>query len=307
MRWLRTLRSTQPRNQAGEEMAPAVPGPDFMCIGLQKAGTRWLYQQLRMHPDFWMPPIKELHFFDKRFESERGLEKIRRESERASQKVRNGSATPIESKDYLFFQLVASRGQDQLSLDWYECLFDPKGALISGDITPAYSILQEHTIKEIHSRFPKMKVILLLRDPVERLWSQLCMQWRRNEISAEDLSDRDWVRARVLTRSAHIERMYPTKIWRRWGTSFEPQNMGFWFLEDIAGAPLDTVSSIVEFIGGSPVSELKLGVNTKASDKKLKLSEYVRAELAQILDEELTACATLFGSHALSWREKYSE
>ena len=83
--------------------------------------------------------------------------------------------------------------------------------------------------------------------------------------------------------------------------------MGFWFLEDIAGAPLDTVSSIVEFIGGSPVSELKLGVNTKASDKKLKLSEYVRAELAQILDEELTACATLFGSHALSWREKYSE
>ncbi len=38
--------------------------PDFLCVGAQKAGTTWLYQQLDSHPDFWMPPIKELHYFD---------------------------------------------------------------------------------------------------------------------------------------------------------------------------------------------------------------------------------------------------
>src|SRR5689334_16087334 len=38
--------------------------PDFLCIGAQKAGTSWLYQQLEPHPDFWMPPVKELHYFD---------------------------------------------------------------------------------------------------------------------------------------------------------------------------------------------------------------------------------------------------
>src|SRR6266478_1414402 len=40
------------------------PRPDFLCIGAHKGGTTWLYQQLDSHPDFWMPPIKELHYFD---------------------------------------------------------------------------------------------------------------------------------------------------------------------------------------------------------------------------------------------------
>jgi hypothetical protein len=38
--------------------------PDFLCVGAQKAGTSWLYRQLEPHPDFWMPPVKELHYFD---------------------------------------------------------------------------------------------------------------------------------------------------------------------------------------------------------------------------------------------------
>jgi len=38
--------------------------PDFLCVGVHKGGTTWLYQQLDSHPDFWMPPLKELHYFD---------------------------------------------------------------------------------------------------------------------------------------------------------------------------------------------------------------------------------------------------
>ena len=38
--------------------------PDFLCVGAQKAGTSWLYRQLELHPDFWMPPMKELHYLD---------------------------------------------------------------------------------------------------------------------------------------------------------------------------------------------------------------------------------------------------
>src|SRR5205809_6538559 len=38
--------------------------PDFLCVGAQKAGTSWLYRQLEPHADFWMPPVKELHYMD---------------------------------------------------------------------------------------------------------------------------------------------------------------------------------------------------------------------------------------------------
>ena len=38
-------------------------GPDFICFGMQKAGTRWLYDQMCARKDVWMPPIKEMNFF----------------------------------------------------------------------------------------------------------------------------------------------------------------------------------------------------------------------------------------------------
>ena len=38
---------------------------DFLGIGVQKAGTSWLWKNLRQHPSIWMPPRKELHYFDR--------------------------------------------------------------------------------------------------------------------------------------------------------------------------------------------------------------------------------------------------
>lgn len=38
--------------------------PDFICIGMQKAGTTWLAANLSKHPAVWVPPIKEIHYFD---------------------------------------------------------------------------------------------------------------------------------------------------------------------------------------------------------------------------------------------------
>ncbi len=32
---------------------------------MQKAGTGWAYDQLQYHPDFWMPPLKEIHYLDR--------------------------------------------------------------------------------------------------------------------------------------------------------------------------------------------------------------------------------------------------
>ena len=68
-KYLQTL--VRPRLPDRGRTAPRRSGPDFICIGMQKAGTRWLYQQLRGHPEFWMPPIKELNFFNGNLEKTR--------------------------------------------------------------------------------------------------------------------------------------------------------------------------------------------------------------------------------------------
>ena len=105
-----------------------------------------------------------------------------------------------------------------------------------------------------------------------------------------------------------LERMYPTKIWERWGTFFNAHAMGFWFIEDIANIPHETVNRIATFLGGSALAGgANPEINTKASNKKVQLRDEVRAELAQLFFDEITACAKLFGSHAISWKEKYSK
>src|SRR5204862_8294166 len=40
-------------------------GIQFLGIGAQKAGTTWLYEMLRLTPEVWMPPVKELHYFSR--------------------------------------------------------------------------------------------------------------------------------------------------------------------------------------------------------------------------------------------------
>ena len=49
--------------------------PDFLCIGAQKAGTSWLNNVLLEHPQVFMPPVNELHFFDRVGDAEAPLRK----------------------------------------------------------------------------------------------------------------------------------------------------------------------------------------------------------------------------------------
>ena len=53
---------------AAPKPAPAISKEnvaDILCIGTQKAGTSWLNNVLLEHPQIFMPPVNELHFFDR--------------------------------------------------------------------------------------------------------------------------------------------------------------------------------------------------------------------------------------------------
>jgi len=47
--------------------------PNFLCIGAQKAGTTLLFDILKQHPDIYLPEAKELHFFDRDEEYDKGI------------------------------------------------------------------------------------------------------------------------------------------------------------------------------------------------------------------------------------------
>lgn len=269
----------------------ADPRPDFLCVGAQKAGTSWLYQQLSEHPDFWMPPLKELHYFNQ-------LSRI----------PPVASARRRDKRDHHFLEsLNRLSARSHLDLDEYARLFAPKGSLLSGDITPAYSMLNDEVIERIVSRFPNLKVIFLARDPVERAWSQLSMGVRLRNISPFNTTEVHDV-IRNLLDPGVLLRSHPSKAVARWKRYVRPELFRVYFFDDLESNPAELRRSIVLFLGGDPNKPngwLKAHQNSNVGREKPRLTAKVRSPIAEFFEQELKACAKELGGPARHWPARY--
>jgi hypothetical protein len=265
--------------------------PDFLCVGAQKAGTSWLYRQLEPHPDFWMPPVKELHYLNQ-------LTKARRI---------HGPRCADERDASFMDSMQSLRGRFYLDLDNYGRLFQHKGERLSGDISPAYSTLNDEIIERVVDHFPDLKVVFLARDPVERAWSQLSMGVRLGTINKFDAADPDEVVCNLLNPGVLI-RSHPTKIVARWKRYVRPENFRIYFFDDLEENPAELRRSILRFLGGDPDKPsggVKPNENSDAGRDKLRLTARVRDRMARFFEHELKACALKLGGRAKSWPTRY--
>jgi sulfotransferase family protein len=265
--------------------------PDFLCVGAQKAGTSWLYRQLEPHPDFWMPPVKELHYLD-------NLNRTKRKHQPRSN----------DERDACFVESIKGLSlQRHIDLDNYGRLFCHKGALLSGDISPAYSTLSDEVIERVVDHFPNLKVVFLARDPVERAWSQLSMGVRLGMIGRFDATDPEEV-IRSLLIPGVLVRSHPSKIVARWKRYVHPESFRVYFFDDLEENPAELRQSIVRFLGGDPdkpSGKLKPHDNNDAGREKLRLTAKVRDRMAQFFEHELKVCAAELGGRARSWPARY--
>ena len=125
-----------------------MPVPNFICIGVQKAGTSSLINYLNQHPDIFMA-LDELHFFDK-------------------------------PKNYILENNDFSR---------YESNFNTDKQII-GEKTPSYNYLQ-FAIDRIHKYNSNMKLILILREPISRAFSEYNMYLKFNNKKLSDVSEKE--------------------------------------------------------------------------------------------------------------------
>jgi hypothetical protein len=76
---------------------------------------------------------------------------------------------------------------------YFQSLVDDQKTL-TGDITPAYAFLDEETFREIRELLEKaafeIRVIFLMRDPVERIWSFVRMNSRRGLVTETPVTNR---------------------------------------------------------------------------------------------------------------------
>ncbi|WP_421722890.1 sulfotransferase [Bauldia sp.] len=287
---------------------PRSDGPDFFCVGAQKGGTRWLFDQVQFHPDFWMPPIKELHYFDRRRPSPRAAKFIARAEtnlNRFNQRRARRSMRPLNGEDIGFLKGYIDLPWRRRNPDAYAKLFAAKGERIAGDITPDYCILRPEAIARVVRRFPEAKVVFIARDPVERVWSQLIMHMRKGSLDP-NLDDAEIMR--VVDKKFVARRTYQTDIVARWRRYVPESQFGLFLFDDLMAHPIDLRHRILTFLGADsakPSGTVAAGFNRKRNPQKKPLSDALRERLGRHLAAELEASAREFGGAAADWPGRY--
>jgi hypothetical protein len=266
-------------------------GPDFLCIGAHKAGSTWLYQQLDSHPDFWMPPVKELHYFDQ-----------------LSRVQRAGRPRCRDERDLRFLERLKSlSAEPAIDLENYGRLFESKALLLSGDISPNYSTLSNEVVRQVVGYFPNLKVIFLARDPVDRVWSHLSMEVHYHQIEPFDVTDIEEVNRNLLRRGMLL-RSYPSAVVARWKRHVHPEQFRVYFFDDLQRNPIELRRSILRFLGADPdkpSTRLTADYNSWTMMQKLPLTNEVRSHLARFFKKELKTCAARLGGPARDWPARY--
>lgn len=287
---------------------PVSFGPDFICIGMHKAGTQWLYDQTQTHPDFWMPPIKELHYFERRENGGDMALEITIGKRRTYRTPRLKWREVTDPRDRGFISEMAKEYGKPVDFDAYGALFRHKGDLISGDITPQYGSIDESVVEGIARTFPDATIIQLVRDPVARAWSHISQWDRRDKFDTDLLQTREKFRA-FLDRSKKLDRFSSAaRTAEKWTRHIRKDKFHFFFFDDIVQQPDVVRRDILTLLGADPQKpsgELDPGHNRKAGNKKLEFTNAVERELAGRFQQELADCARLFGGHAKEWAAKY--
>lgn len=161
------------------------PRPNFFVVGAAKAGTTSLYAHLRAHPQIFMSPVKEPHYLAAEIDPREFSPDYRRNLPRdyAARLERNPDE-PIHCAHIRCW-------------DEYTALFRGAGGKLAiGEASNSY-LGSPSAAQAIRSRFPDAKIVMVLRDPVARAWSDYLMSVRLGHAHASFREELQRDRART--------------------------------------------------------------------------------------------------------------
>ena len=212
--------------------------PDFLVIGTQRGGTTSLYHYLEELPCIAPATTKEIHFFDRRFN--KGLAWYR-----------GHFPTRLERQ--------------------YEQRFH-KRAFVTGEASPSY-LFHPHVPRRIARALPHVKLIVLLRNPVDRAYSQyyhaveLGLETLSFEAAIKDEEERTARERAKIMQDEHYESyafkhlsylsrgIYVDQL-QTWMSLFPREQFLILKSEDFYADPASSVKQVLSFLD-IPESEMK--------------------------------------------------
>jgi hypothetical protein len=269
--------------------------PDFICIGAPKAGTGWLRDQARSHPDVWMPPINELKYLSGRFNL----------SQRDASKMlwRGAGALCGQSADVDFLERVlAIRRQEDASpnMEEYIWLFEPAGSKISGDVSPQTTWLKDPDVEKLAVALPKCRIIYFIREPISRLWSEINMRMRKRKIDL--VGDRERFLNFIGTEGVRV-RSFQSETIMRWRKFITDDRFRVFVIDDLVKDPAAYRKAVFEHIGlDSSLCTIAPEYNRKSGQgHPASLTAEYREILQRFFGDETKKLQDLVGGATLNW------
>jgi hypothetical protein len=285
--------------------------PTFLGIGAQRAGTSWLYNQLLKHPEVWMPPVKEIHFFDRAlsYPSPNDLATASPYNRIFGSKLWERPRTVAGVKK--IYELVMTGRFHQAiwwtkwtfgyyNDNWYRGLFSQaKFHKACGEITPSYSLLDDDDIAKIKTINPHMKIIFIIRNPIERAWSAIRFHILKGANLKPDSPEKI---ISVLKHPGMSLRGDYERILDKYMKFFDSSHVLICFFDAIKNDPTGLMLQITKFIGIKPYEKIvvnnKIPINPSPDyDMPLMVRDY----LYTIYIPTIKRMAEKFGSYAKTW------
>lgn len=171
--------------------------PNFFLAGAPKSGTTSLHHYLDQHPEIYMSPVKETNYFASEIRLERFSESLRPRAEQDAPKLRKYLDGDIREKR---FGGIITGWSDYLKL------FERAGVERAiGEASVCY-LWSESAPANIAKRIPDAKIILVLRNPVETVFSMYLQSLRGGAFTG---SFAEALQMGVRQRGGPIDLMHP--------------------------------------------------------------------------------------------------
>ena len=190
--------------------------PNFIMIGVAKAGTTSFFHYLDQHPQIYMCPIKATNFFG--YEDARNWKWM---EEGDPPLLRNFPVRTVEEYEASFAGASTEIAIGEVSPQYFRC---PTAA------------------QRIHDSIPNVKLIVSLRNPADRAFSGFLMRTRRGDAVKgfyEELSPQ----------SSHVKEGFYYRRLKRYLDIFPKDRIKIYLFEEFRKEPARIVANLYEFLG----------------------------------------------------------
>ena len=199
--------------------------PNFVIIGAPKCGTTSLYHYLQQHPEVYLPKRKELHYFSYEY-------------------MQRFAAGPGDKE--LLTPLCATR---QAYEQYYQNVHTH---LAIGDVSPSY-LYYAQVNERIKAELEQPKIVVVLRNPVEKAYSQYMHLVRDNREPLEFYQALMAEKQRItdgwgaLWRYAESS-LYTEKL-KKYLHTFGEDRVKILFFETLSRSPSLVLTDLFQFLG----------------------------------------------------------